>query len=209
MEREPFKVRGATHCRFGHEYVWRKDGKGRYCATCSQERAKKAVPFTTRDFTKCKFGHELSWNGPGTKRICKVCAKELMRRKRQNPEYRAKQNENMNRLRKANPEYYRATYTRLRREKVRLIREHKAKSGCVRCGEKHIACLEFHHRDPSDKEVTLGSRAGHISNEKLLAEIAKCDVLCANCHRKEHWNDATANLDEFSDFKMAREARIY
>lgn len=56
---------------------------------------------------------------------------------------------------------------------------------CEECGYSvSAAALEFHHRDPKTKEFTLGSFNG--SWEKLVAEADKCDLLCANCHRRRH-----------------------
>lgn len=43
--------------------------------------------------------------------------------------------------------------------------------------------LEFDHRPGEKKEYAL-SKVGHITIKKLAIEIAKCDVRCANCHRK-------------------------
>lgn len=64
----------------------------------------------------------------------------------------------------------------------------KATLSCVRCGESHPACLDFHHRDPAEKDTTLQQMfIRGYSKERVLAEVAKCDVLCANCHRKHHW----------------------
>lgn len=63
--------------------------------------------------------------------------------------------------------------------------EYKTTLSCQICGEDHPACLDFHHRDPREKEVSVGAAVRH-SRAKLLREIAKCDVLCANCHRKHH-----------------------
>jgi hypothetical protein len=62
------------------------------------------------------------------------------------------------------------------------------KAACMDCGEFHPACLQFHHRDPSQKsfEVAKARRSGKTL-KALLPEIAKCDVLCANCHAKRHW----------------------
>ena len=68
--------------------------------------------------------------------------------------------------------------------------EYKSTLKCKECPENNPACLDFHHRDPSKKEVTLGDavRMGW-SKERTLKEIEKCDVLCANCHRKLHYNE--------------------
>lgn len=60
---------------------------------------------------------------------------------------------------------------------------------CSRCSEDHPAALQLHHRDPSEKEggINLLIRRRGWSIEKILEEIKKCEVLCANCHFKEHW----------------------
>lgn len=49
--------------------------------------------------------------------------------------------------------------------------------------------MEFHHRDPCDKELGVGNMMT-MSDARIEAEIAKCDVMCANCHREvEHYNE--------------------
>jgi len=59
--------------------------------------------------------------------------------------------------------------------------------GCLRCGERHPGCLVFHHRDPKEKDFSLGEAVAlGWSKSRLLVEIGKCDVLCANCHAKFH-----------------------
>ncbi|HET8567370.1 MAG TPA: hypothetical protein VFM93_00100 [Candidatus Limnocylindria bacterium] len=56
---------------------------------------------------------------------------------------------------------------------------------CVDCGyATTLAALEFHHRDAAQKEFALGGYSGGI--ERLRAEAAKCDLLCASCHRMRH-----------------------
>jgi len=56
---------------------------------------------------------------------------------------------------------------------------------CEDCGYAiSIAALEFHHRDSSTKEFGLGNFSG--SWERLVAEATKCDLVCANCHRRRH-----------------------
>jgi hypothetical protein len=61
------------------------------------------------------------------------------------------------------------------------------KLSCVKCGENHPGCLDFHHRDPGTKDGAIGHMLNDFtSKELILAEMKKCDVLCANCHRKHH-----------------------
>lgn len=56
---------------------------------------------------------------------------------------------------------------------------------CCKCGyNKCKQALEFHHVDPTKKDFVIGgSRYGR---EKLLKEITKCILVCANCHREIH-----------------------
>jgi hypothetical protein len=69
-----------------------------------------------------------------------------------------------------------------------MVREYiySAKECCSRCPETTPICLDLHHVDPSTKKFTLSGKAHNHSMEAIKAEIAKCIVLCANCHRKEH-----------------------
>lgn len=79
--------------------------------------------------------------------------------------------------RKENTQERRAWYKALKKNKV-----------CVICGESDSRCLDFHHRIPADKKFPIANViAGTMSKKKILAEIAKCDVLCSNCHRKHHY----------------------
>jgi len=50
---------------------------------------------------------------------------------------------------------------------------------------------DFHHKDPTKKELTLSENM-LISEERFQAEINKCVLLCANCHRIEHNKDYNA-----------------
>ena len=66
-------------------------------------------------------------------------------------------------------------------------KSYKSTLACIKCGENHPHCLDFHHRDPAEKEFTLSlAGEGRYGIPRLLKEVAKCDVLCANCHRKLH-----------------------
>ncbi len=60
----------------------------------------------------------------------------------------------------------------------------KADKPCKRCQQIFPPIvMDWHHRDASQKVFGI-SRAIHISSEqKILDEISKCDLYCANCHR--------------------------
>jgi transposase-like protein len=72
----------------------------------------------------------------------------------------------------------------------------KAQARCKYCGENHPAALQFHHRDPKEKEFDVSTFVYHQKGglKKLEAEIAKCDVLCANCHLKYHYDNDQKRL---------------
>ena len=123
----------------------------------------------------CQNGHEFSQWNTGTQRgsdkFCKACWKDHNR-------------ENVAKWRAKNPEHEVAT-RRARYEKKRAwVRDYKV--ACVVCGESDPDVLDFHHRDPAEKDVTIASVVAFVSKARLDAEIAKCDVLCSNCHRKAH-----------------------
>jgi hypothetical protein len=71
----------------------------------------------------------------------------------------------------------------LQKQKTRDIIEEAKSSGCIKCGEKEQSCLDFHHLGEKDK--TVSSMLG-MNEERVRAEISKCVILCANCHRKLH-----------------------
>jgi hypothetical protein len=64
---------------------------------------------------------------------------------------------------------------------------YKGSLKCARCDENHIACMDFHHLDPAEKEYEVSKLVGNGMYTKAYKEIKKCIVLCANCHRKEHY----------------------
>lgn len=67
--------------------------------------------------------------------------------------------------------------------------ELKKTLSCEHCGEDHPAVLQFHHTDPSKKELGVSDMINQGSSRRRIQnEIAKCDVLCANCHFKLHYN---------------------
>lgn len=79
-----------------------------------------------------------------------------------------------------------AANSRWEAKNIKLFREFKQSLACVRCGEREPFCLEFHHTDPSQKDFDVSTAVRGLSQKRLMEEIEKCLVLCANCHRKEH-----------------------
>lgn len=56
--------------------------------------------------------------------------------------------------------------------------------------------MVFHHRDPREKEITISEAMRRsFGRARILAEIAKCDVLCANCHVKLHARERRDGVD--------------
>lgn len=79
---------------------------------------------------------------------------------------------------------------KLHRHKLREYLTIVKESGCIKCGEKHPGCLQFHHRDPLTKIDRVNRLLAQTKSlEKIKNEIQKCDLICANCHAKLHWNE--------------------
>lgn len=74
------------------------------------------------------------------------------------------------------------------------FQELKSTLCCVQCGESHPACLDFHHRNATEKTRDVATMVSYgTSIKRILEEISKCDVLCANCHRKLHYMPSSSN----------------
>lgn len=98
--------------------------------------------------------------------------------------------------RKYDREYYakrspEAKARKLKKQKDRTrgiilwVREYKKTQRCKDCGEADPIVLEFDHLETSEKKFNIGDccRLGW-SKETLKKEMSKCEVVCANCHRR-------------------------
>ena len=90
-----------------------------------------------------------------------------------------------------------------RRDAIRnFLRDYKTAAGCTDCGyNEHPAALEFDHLPEFEKSFNLSTAPFEgIAMERVLEEIAKCEVVCANCHairtagRREEARDALGAL---------------
>lgn len=78
-----------------------------------------------------------------------------------------------------------------KRSEVRQwIAEYKKLLSCNRCGFKHPAALQFHHTGVGPKLFEIGSaNTLQKSVKQVQDEIAKCEVICANCHAIHHYDE--------------------
>ena len=76
---------------------------------------------------------------------------------------------------------------RKRRARIRAFID-SFRIACARCGyNKCKVALVFHHLNV-DKEGNVSQAVRSCwSNERILAEISKCEVVCANCHAELHY----------------------
>ena len=75
------------------------------------------------------------------------------------------------------------------RVKVReKLFDYLSKEKCIDCGEKDPIVLDFDHIDKDNKFKTISQMlCGHYSFETILKEIEKCEIRCANCHRRRSY----------------------
>lgn len=92
----------------------------------------------------------------------------------------------MRKWRAENRDHAHQTWSELRKSKKAWLDAYKRKQSCAKCGESDVVCLDFHHRDPNEKHFNIAVAIARASIERLQNEVAKCDILCANCHRKLH-----------------------
>ena len=60
----------------------------------------------------------------------------------------------------------------------------KLDSGCLDCGyDRYPEALDFDHLPGCEKVSSITKMVSGSSMERLLAEMAKCEIVCANCHR--------------------------
>lgn len=68
-----------------------------------------------------------------------------------------------------------------------LVRDLKATNPCADCGlffPWYVMEFDHAHGEKSERKRTVANMAGRGSTSALLAEIEKCDIVCANCHKE-------------------------
>lgn len=89
-----------------------------------------------------------------------------------------------------NKDAYLRRNARFRLRNSEIIREHKSKP-CADCGIQYpYYVMDFDHRQGETKVINLAN-ASRMTRPKILEEIAKCDVVCSNCHRERTYQRKT------------------
>ena len=130
------------------------------CCICKVEKE-------TEEFNKNKSRKD------GLNTVCKSCSRE--RSKKYYSENREHHKKNIYILRR-----------KYLSELLKEVNEFKANLGCKFCPEKEAICLDFHHTDSLNKEDDVSKFVRSNQRKKAWEEIAKCVVVCSNCHRKIH-----------------------
>lgn len=116
-----------------------------------------------------KYFHKKSSSNDGFQLYCKNCISEFHKDhyKKHKSDYYKRSLKNNSRYRLRNLQYT-----------VDYLKQHP----CIDCGETDPMALEFDHR--SDKDYNISNMYTR-SIENIKKEIAKCDVRCANCHKRK------------------------
>ena len=78
---------------------------------------------------------------------------------------------------------------RYRIEVRKQLFDYLSKEKCIDCGEKDPVVLDFDHIDIKTKFKTISQMlCGHYSFKTILKEIKKCEIRCANCHRRKTYS---------------------
>lgn len=103
------------------------------------------------------------------------------------------QREYWNNWYKNSPEQHKKAYEKnkiSRMKRAAWMVEYKSHCNCLLCNENHISTLEFHHLNPKEKDIDISNTVRcYYSYKNIIKELEKCVCLCANCHRKIHYNN--------------------
>lgn len=102
-------------------------------------------------------------------------------------------------------------YCRVRMRRIRVKAASIAYKGgkCEECGySKSLSALEFHHIDGKTKSFGIGSSRANKSWDSIVAELDKCRLLCANCHRETHRVEDAALRAAAGDIRCVRSLHL-
>lgn len=154
-----------------------------YCGVKFQAKTLSSMYCSKKCTHKYHYDKKLGKVGIHTKK-CRTCEKEF--RPNSSAAFcsdHCKKEEHLKRSKRS--------YNRIRNEMKQWAIKYKG-GKCSKCEEFHIACLQFHHLDPKQKDFTIGESCkinSRINKEIIRKELDKCILICANCHFKLHWEN--------------------
>jgi hypothetical protein len=75
--------------------------------------------------------------------------------------------------------------TFIRDRNRQFLIEYLIDKSCIDCGETDAVVLEFDHIEPSTKIDCISEMIPRSSIENIKTELNKCEIRCANCHRRK------------------------
>lgn len=118
----------------------------------------------------------------GFQHRCKKCIAEFHKE-----HYQQRTKYYKNKARKHNAKY--------RKRNLQFMVDYLKEHPCIDCGETDPVILEFDHR--ADKDCNISAMTT-LSLKRVREEIAKCDVRCANCHRRK----TAIQFNYYKDIKL-------
>ena len=173
-----------AYCNIGFIESTKQSGRQKYCSKKCRVKAWRVNNLEySIDYNK-KYRKNVLLQNP---RYCRICEKVLTLRAR--GKYNglfcslkcSKHSQGLARVR-------RNAQGRKRGKEVTLaFHAYKVSLGCSKCGyNKFGGSLDFHHVNPQDKERRIERRHWFLQTELIKQELAKCVLLCKNCHYEEH-----------------------
>jgi len=87
-----------------------------------------------------------------------------------------------------------------KRDEIRgIFNSIRAHNVCAFCDESTLCCLDFHHLDPKQKDLSVSRLSFAKSKDRMLKEMQKCVVVCSNCHRKIHAGLLEPSIDQLCE----------
>lgn len=90
-----------------------------------------------------------------------------------------------------NPAYYRERNRKRKAAVQDFVRQYKESHPCTDCGVQYpFYVMQFDHTG-TDKTAHVAVLAAKTTLPRVMEEIAKCEVVCANCHAARTYNRRT------------------
>jgi hypothetical protein len=122
-------------------------------------------------------------------KTCSHCGQEKLltefnkKRNRYQPFCRSCQKQYAKQHYQSDPAYYAAKRDRQRLQAQEFVVARLTSSSCIDCGESDIVTLEFDHLRDKVKDISSMVHSGSALST-IEQEIEKCEIVCANCHRR-------------------------